>query len=131
MGAHLGALPGKRRDPSDQTEAALRGAVGGHELVNHQVEAGMLVADQDAQLQPAPEMRRRPRVHIAPLGHVVRVGEAEVDAHDVAQVAAVQLLPLRRADHVIGRRQGSPQADVLGVVPDPPEGMQTGQLAGC
>ena len=127
MGAHLGALPGKRRDPSDQTEAALRGAIGGHELVNHQVEAGLLVADQDAQLQPAPEMRRRPRVHIAPLGLVTRVGEAEVDAHHVAQVAAVQLLSLRRADHVIGRCQHASEPDVLGVVPDSPEGMQTGQ----
>jgi hypothetical protein len=84
MGPDLGAVPGKRRDPPHQTEAALRAAVGGHELMRDHVEAGLLVADQDAQLEPAPEMRRRPGVDVAAPGDVIRVGEAEVDAHDVA-----------------------------------------------
>ena len=129
MGAHLGSLPGQRRDPAQQAEAAPRGAVGGHELVGHQVEARALVADQDAELEPAPEVRRRPGVDVVLAGDVVRVRAAEVDAHHVAQVAPVQLLALGRADHVVGRRQNTSEPDVLGVEPDPPEGMQSCQSA--
>ena len=64
------AAPGP--DPAARGGAAAAPS-GVDELVGHQVEARPLVPDQDAELEPAAEVGRRPGVDVALPGDVVRV----------------------------------------------------------
>ena len=90
------------------------------------VEAGGRIANQDAEIPPRRQKRRGARVPVVDALDVIGVGDAVVDAHDVAQIATVQLLALRVADDVVRRREHAAELHVLGVVSSCLEGLNAG-----